>query len=62
MNDVHAEFREGAVDQRELIGRGILHRDAAAGDRAERQKGRDLVEILGQAKLAAGELVDAVDA
>ncbi|MPM22357.1 hypothetical protein SDC9_68809 [bioreactor metagenome] len=53
--DMHAELGEGAVDQREVVGRGVLDHHVAAGDRPQREEGGDFVEILIEAELAAAQ-------
>ena len=60
MLELDAELREGAVEQRELRRRAVAHDHVAAGDRAQREKGGDLVEVVGEGVFGAAQRVDAV--
>jgi hypothetical protein len=59
--DLHAELGEGAVDEVEVVGQGILHAHLAAGDGAEGEEGDDLVVVGVDGEHAALELRDAGD-
>jgi hypothetical protein len=47
--------------KRELVGAGVAHADLAAGDRAQRQEGGDLVEVLGEVVFGPAEMLDPLD-
>ena len=60
--DVDAEPLEGRQDRREVLGLDVVDRDVAAGDRRQADEAADLDVLGADPPLAAGELVDPVDA
>ena len=46
MHDLHAELGESAVQQGELLGRGVTHLDPAAGDGALWQRAAAVVDFV----------------
>jgi len=61
VGDGDAEFGEGAHDEIEVLRKGVFHADLAAGDRAEREEGDDLVVVGLDGEGAAVEALDALD-
>ena len=59
--DLDAELGEGAIEERKVRHRPVPHGDVAAGDRAQRQEGRDLVEVVLEGVFGATERLDAFD-
>ena len=56
-----AELRKGAHDEVHVLGLGVGHAHLAAGDRAEREEGDDLVVVGADRDFGAVETVHAVD-